>query len=158
MSRRPIRDQDGSSLIELVVGGAISLIVLGAIISLQIRAYHFQHADDSRFRVQMEAANGLERIVQDVRSASQVILAGSDCTGELQLTVGTQAITYRREAATQVVTRSEGGQPPRTIAERVECLRFDQDGGTLSIEWRGAPAQGQTFTLTAKVSHRVTTN
>jgi len=152
-----LRNQEGSSLIELVVGGVIALIVVGAIISLQIDAYRYQHADSSRYEVQLEAANGLERIVQEVRSATQVSLSGAECSGVLSLNADGVLLVYSRDPDSRRVMRSDP-TGSRVIGEQVDCLAFREDRGTLEVTWTGAPANGSAFTLRSTVSPRVTTN
>ncbi|MFZ5817986.1 MAG: PilW family protein [Bacillota bacterium] len=147
------RSQTGSSLIELLVGGAIALIAFGVIISMQIDSYRAYRSDELRFAVETEAATALDRITRDLRMASAVAGIG---TSEVTLTVGGQPVVYRHESGSQEVVRIEEGVE-RVIGRQVEQMGFflEGDGRTVRVEWLARLPDGGTFLLISKASPRV---
>lgn len=155
MARGRLSNQSGLSLVELVAGSAIALIVLGAVVGLQIRAYRFQAADERFFVLQLEAANAVERMVQDIRTSSGAQVLGADCQMALMLSMDGETLTYVRTADGQVIRSTASGQV-RTLGTETECLTFALTDGGIAIEWTAAPAHGRSFTLRTTAAPRVT--
>ncbi len=146
------KSQAGTSLIELLVGGAIALLAIGAIIQLQITAYRSQHADESLFLAQSEAMNGLDRIVRDIRMASSISVAGSS----VALHVDGAVVQYHLDTGTGQVIRTENGVD-QALGGQVESLRFTEEGGgrTVRVEWLARLADGSTYLLESRASPRI---
>lgn len=147
------RSQRGSSLIEMLVGGLIALIALGAIIQIQITAYRGSHADGERFAAQAEGLLGLDRITKDIRMSTQATLTGSGIT--LQQSEG-RLISYIYRSESGVVIRTEGGVE-QVIGTQVERLSFlpEQGGRSMRVEWLARLSDGSTHLLVSKASPRV---
>lgn len=147
--------QAGSSLVELIVGGAIALIALGAIISMQISGYRYQQHDEDRFVVQMESANALDRIARDLRMASAVT-GLSPGASDITLTVGGRTVTYGHRSATGEVVRTENGAE-QVVGHRVELLAFylEGSGRTVRVEWLARLPDGTTYLLVTRAVPRV---
>lgn len=146
--------QAGSSLVELIVGGAIALIALGAIIAIQISGYRYQQSDEDRFAVQMESATALDRITRDLRMASAVTGLTSG-EGNITLTVGGRTVTYHRSATGEVVRTENGAE--QVVGHQVELLAFylEGSGGTVRVEWLARLPDGTTYLLVSKAAPRV---
>lgn len=139
------QSQAGSSLVELVVGAAIALIALGAILALQIRTYHFQRADSRRFVTQMEAVNALDRLVADLRTASAIEGLESGEGSSITLVMEGRRITYSFEADRDQVVRLEGGRS-QILGQGVDSFHLVQTADrTIQIEWVGRLVNGGTY-------------
>lgn len=153
---RLFRSQRGSSLVELLVGGLIAMIALGAIIQIQITGYRNNQHDEERFLAQTEALLGLDRIAQDIRMSmgpESITAAGI----VLKLSA-TRSITYTYNSATREVLREEDGIQ-RVVGTQVEQLAFytEQDGRTLRVEWTARLSDGTSHVLISKASPRLLT-
>lgn len=147
--------QAGSTLVELIVGGAIALIALGVMISMQISAYRYQRSDEDRYVIQTESAAGLDILARDLRMASAVTEltpGGSSIT----LTVGSQTIAYSRHSEIGEVVRTQNGTE-QVVGRQVELLAFYPEGSgrTVRVEWLARLPDGTTYLLVSKVSPRV---
>ncbi|MFZ5825197.1 MAG: PilW family protein [Bacillota bacterium] len=146
--------QAGSSMVELIVGGAIALIVLGVIISMQISGYRYQKNDEERFVVQMESATALDRLTRDLRMASAVTLGpgGSSIT----LAGSGASISYSHSSGTGEVVRTENGVQ-QVVGQHVESLAFYLEGSarTVRIEWLARLPDGTTYLLVSRAAPRV---
>lgn len=146
--------QAGSSLIELIVGGAIALLALGVIIQMQISGYRYQQRDEDRFVVQMKSASALDHLSRDLRMASsaQFVQGGNS----ISLMVGGNAVVYSHNAASGQVVRSEDGLQ-QVIGQRVERIAFytEGNGPTIRVEWMARLPDGTTYLLESRVSPRV---
>lgn len=150
---RLVGSERGSSLIELLVGGLIALIALGAIVSLQISAYRNQKADEDRFLAQAEAMQAMDLMARDIRASMG---AAALAAGEITLQMSeTSQITYTYRSATREVVRVEGGMA-RIIGTQVEQLAFyPEQNGTLRVEWLSRLPDGTTHLLISKATPRL---
>lgn len=152
MLARRLRSQSGSSLIELVVGSAIALIVLGAAVSLQISTYRLHRADQVQFEAQLQASLAMEQIVRDLRAAAAWSADESRITIEIAADAGeVRYVEYRLSESLDLV-REEGGRS-RAVAVGVSLLAFaPQADGSIQITIATTLADGQLYTLTSSVS------
>lgn len=150
-----LHSQAGATLIELVVGSAIALLVLGAVVGLQIAAYRQSRAEDVRYEAQGEAALAMERIVQDLRRSFYVEPQGSILTVELEEDSGdVRRVRYWLEPETGELLRAEDGAV-RTVARGVAFLDFSTtDEGSTRIVIHARLADDRLYELTSLVAPR----
>lgn len=156
---RLIRSQAGSSLVEVLVGGLIALLALGAIIQIQITGYRNNKSDEDHFVLQSEALIALEQITKDIRmsSGTQEFTAGSNA---VTLNMGgTRTIAYTYRGNTREVVRTEAGGAPKVIGTQVERIAFypEQNGRTLRVEWLARTPRGLTYEMISRASPRLQT-
>jgi len=148
--REKLHVQTGSSLIELVVGTAIAVIVLAAVVGIQIAAYRMSRAGEVRFATQSEVALAMERIVQDVRRSLSMDAEGSSLTLEVETDSGeVRTVHYWLEAETGALMREEEGSA-RTLARGVVLLEFaTTPEGAVAITIHGRLSDDQRYELTS---------
>lgn len=153
MRRSKLRSREGSSLIELVVGSAIAIIVLGAVVGLQIATYRQSRSDQARFESQTEVTLAMERIVQDLRRGVNADPDGSSLTLELEADSGElRSVRYWLEDATGELVRAEAGSA-RVLTRGVTFLEFSPTAeGAVEIVIRARLAGDQRYELTSLVT------
>jgi len=148
------KSQAGTSLIELLVGGAIALIAVGAVIQLQITAYRSQRVDEARFRAQSEAMIALDRLSRDIRMATEISVGG----GSIAVRIGAETIQYSLRTDTHQVIRTEN-TIDQVVGEQVESLTFTSElgGAQVRVEWLARLPDGSTYLLESTASPRIQT-
>ena len=116
-SRNAARDEDGFSLIELLVAASLMVVVFGAALALFDTTARIAPKDQERAHAIRDAQVGLHRMTRELRQADAVY-AATPTLLDVQLTIG--------------------GVPTRVVydCDRPRCLRREIVGGT-------SPAAGQ---------------
>jgi len=155
VGREKLYSQAGTSLIELVVGSAIAMLVLGAVVGLQVAAYRQSHADDVRYETQGAVALAMERIVQDLRRGAYAEPSGSSLTVEMEDDSGeVSTVHYWLASDSEELMRAEGAAV-RSVAQGVVFLDFSTtDDDSTRIVIRARLADGQLYELTSLVAPR----
>lgn len=150
MRRGKLHSQSGTSLIELIVGTAIAVIVLGAVVGIQIAAYRMSRTGEARFAIQAEASLAMDRIVQDVRRSLDADAEGSMLTLELETEAGdVTCVSYWLDDQTGALMRQEEEGDARTLARGVVLLEFAaQPDGAVAITIQAQLANDQRHELT----------
>lgn len=131
MTARLYREQSGISLNELLVGAAVSLVVLFAVIDLQMRVMRYQVTDEAGFVAMHQATILVDRVVRDLRQASEVTVTHGGTGLDLTLP-GAQPVRYRLNAATGEVTR-EDGAGVRLAGHGIRVLQFALQTGERQV-------------------------
>lgn len=117
-------DRQGVTLVELMVGTAVAGLVLTAVASVEIASWKYRRADEQAFAGQAEATNLLDRLAQDVRQASDVMMA-ADGVSAVTLTVAGSPVVYQYDGQARQALRQG-----RVLARAVAGLHlFREDGG-----------------------------
>lgn len=146
------REQQGASILEVLVGSSIAALVLFAAADMGLQALRYQQADDTSFVQQNQSLIGLDWFVADARQASKATL---DSESDLTLTVGGEAVTYRFAPATGEVVRTDR-QGARVVARGVASLTFsteDHDRSVRATLLVNLP-DGRTYRVTSKAGLR----
>lgn len=148
-----LRSQDGMTLLELIVGSAIALLVLGTILRVELSAWRYRGHDENRFTVQATSRNVLDRLLLDVRLASGVAAIGDDGASVTLIQPG-GSVTYQHDAATRELERIQGSE--RTVVGRdLQQITFTlEPQGGLQIALTTRLADGSTYAITGSGSFR----
>lgn len=151
--RERLRSEAGATLLELLVGSAVALIALGAIIRLLTGGYRAERLDQERYLAQSQASLAVEQIVRDVRSAGAATLTEE---GSLVLASGGRSIIYSFDPAAQLVSRSVDGVE-RPLGGRTQQVLFarEPDGRTIRLEWTACLPGEATYRIVSRAVPRV---
>jgi len=72
LSRSLLRDERGHTLVELMIAGALSVVVLGAVLGLLDRSARYVSAGTERGHLVREGSIVVDQMIRDVRQASQI--------------------------------------------------------------------------------------
>jgi Tfp pilus assembly protein PilW len=126
---RRLRDERGTSLIELVIVSAVSLVILGAVLSMLESGTKTERGTEARHSALLALRGGLVRIDKDLRQATSV--ASTSTTSHLDI------CTYI------------SGSPKHVV--------YDIASGTLTRKISSTDCAGAVGTATPLVSHVTTT-
>jgi Tfp pilus assembly protein PilW len=144
LAQRLRREEDGVSLIELIVTMSMALTILATLLGLWSSAASDETVNAARYQSIDDASRSLERMTREVREATSVVLASSSV---LNLRVWKRGLTAASTSVSHDITYdcSDAGSRPGTYA----CRRTDvtaAGGPALVIDGLASPA---VFTTTA---------
>jgi|GEM_PF-5751938 len=151
---RWLREENGTSLVELIAGLAVAFMVLSLLASLELTAWKAKIADEDRFDKETMSVLALDHFVTDARGASlPLTLTSGDST--ITLNVAGSAVTYSFDAASGAVTRTAGGLP-KVVGHNLSAVRYylDADGRTVRAELTATRRDGSQYQVTAKATLR----
>jgi prepilin-type N-terminal cleavage/methylation domain-containing protein len=158
------REEDGYSLVEVIVALFIFSIISVGFMSVMMSGARSTDATRSSVRLSEEARLGLNRIVRDVREAGWIALPSNEAGAvQTSFTVKTdyngngvyanstgpygtaesnyEVVTYAYDAATKSITVTADGFPAETLIKGVEPIGttpvFSFTSNRLELDWNG---------------------
>ncbi len=152
--RRFWGDCGGSTLMELLVGAAVAVVVLFAVVDAEVATMRFQASDDDRFAKQTDVGLLVDGFLADARQATAFTL--TDGTSTIAMTLSSGSITYRFDAATgEVVRQTLSGS--RVVGRGITSLAFfgENSGKTVRIEVAATLRSGTIYRIVSRAARRL---
>jgi Tfp pilus assembly protein PilW len=120
---RRLRNESGTSVIELVIVTAISIVILGAVLSMLDSGTKTERGTEARHSVLLALRGAVERVDKDLRQAT--LVASTSTTSCLDMQTYISGVTHR------VVYQVIGGEFRRTLDGTVACTGTQTSAATL---------------------------
>ncbi len=143
------------TLIELVVGLAIAVLVLGAVGTMfgaGVRSYQARHTGSM---VQAELRFALDYMARELRTATAITIISPTAISYTTVGVAHQVYLLGND-----IMRLRGSELPSPLAGHVASLLFSEQAGTISItitsvtQVQGMVGTGMPLTMTTRVTRR----
>lgn len=148
-----LKTQAGMTLVEMMVGAAIALLALFAVVDLEFTGWKLFRSDGDRFSKQAGSALALDRFLMEARLG---VAASVPDPRRVVLTLPTGTVTYSFNPATAELLRTQGGQS-RAVAREITDMTFAMENGgrTVRVEVTATLQSGSPYRNVSRATLRL---